>query len=254
MKNLITLIVCLMLSSVTFGQEYKLAHNTGMIVLTDVDEVTITGYDGNEIIFSGMNKDREEDSRAEGLKLFNSLGLDDNTELGINVIKDGENVKVTSVGRHDGEEITIKLPRNMGISYSHNGHNGDDIKIENVAGEINISASYNDIHLADVTGPMAIKSVYGSIEANFSTLSQTGSISLNSVYDLIDVSFPSGSAYDVNIRTPYGNIYSDVDIKAEADSDGMKNISSKKLAGKVNGGGVEVTLKSGYENVYLRKK
>jgi hypothetical protein len=252
MKTLITFIACLLISGLSIGQEFKLAHNGGKIIIADVDNVTITGYDGTEIIFSGSTHD-EVDERAKGLKLVNSLGLDDNTGLGINATKDGANVSVTGIGKQSEGKITIKLPKNMGIEYNHNSHNGEDLVIENVSGEIEVSAMYNGVKLHNVTGPMAVKSVYGSIEATFTSMSQKGSISLNSVYDVIDCSIPASAAYDVSIRTPYGNIYSDVNIDVSSNTDGMKNISSKNVTGKVNGGGVKVTLKSGYDNIYLRK-
>ncbi len=253
MKNIFTLLFAILWIAGYSQQDYKITHNTGQIKIYDVDEVNITAYDGNEIIISSpSSKSGHKDERAAGLKRFNSAGLDDNTGMGVFVEKDGEDVTVQQITSNCDCKISVKLPRNMGVYYTHGTYNGDDITIDGVGGEIEISATYNNLKLKNVTGPMAVKSVYGSIDAEFSSLSQTGSISLNSVYDHVDVSFPSASTYNVNIRTPYGDIFSDVDIKVEEKS-GMKRISSTRVNGKVNGGGVDVTLKSNYDSVYLRK-
>ena len=113
---------------------------------------------------------------------------------------------------------------------------------------------YNDVKLVNVTGPMSVKSVYGSVEANFSSLSQKGSISIHSIYDFVDVTLPATVKADVNLKTPFGNIYSDIDIDVKTTEKGMRVISGSDLKGTVNGGGVEVVLTSSYENIYLRKK
>ncbi len=252
MKKLNTLILFLALSVITYGQDYTLAHSTGKIKIEDVDELTIKGYDGSEIVVTG-NRDGDVDERASGLKLINSLGIDDNTGFGINVKEEGNDVVVTGIGNANDGRITIKLPRNMDLYYAHSDYKGGELIIEDVAGEIEVSAAYNDVHLINVTGPMAVKSIYGEIEAVFSSLSQDGSISLHSSYNLIDVTLPASSGCNINMSTPYGNIYSDVDVNIETEEGEMKRISTKKVKGTVSGGGVELTLKSGYENIYLRK-
>ena len=252
MKKLNTLILLLAFTIISYGQDFTLSHSTGKIVIEDVDAVTIKGYNGSEVVITG-ERDQEVNERAAGLKLLNSLGLDDNTGLGVNVKEEGSDVIVTGIGNSDDARITIQLPQNMGVYYSHSDYHGSDLIIEDVAGEIEVSAAYNSVHLKNVTGPMAVKSIYGNVEAHFSTLSQEGSISLHSSYNLIDVSFPSSASYNLSMSTPYGNIYSDVDVQVDAGGDGMKRISNKKVKGTVNGGGVDVTLKSGYENIYLRK-
>ncbi len=254
MKNLFTILFAFILVAGYSQEDYKIAHNTGMIKIYDVHQVSVTAYDGNEVIFSTPHSSKSDkvDERAAGLKRFNSAGLDDNTGMGLYVKKDGQDLSVQQISSNCDCDITIKLPRNMGVYYTHGTFNGDDVTIDGVQGEIEISATYNSLKLINVSGPMAVKSVYGSIDAEFSSLSQAGSISLNSVYDHVDASFPSASSYEVSIRTPYGDIFSDVDIKVE-ESNGLKRISSTRVNGTVNGGGVDVTLKSNYDNVYLRK-
>lgn len=255
MKYLYTL-VTLCFALLASAQEYKVAHNGGSIILSNVDDVKIYAYDGTEVIFSAkLERGKEESKRAEGLKVINSLGLDDNSGLGLSVQKDGENLKVIQIGDccNHGEGYTIKIPKSMGIDFSHSTHNSEDLKIYDVSKEIVVSANYTDITLEDVTGPMSIKTVYGNIEAKFAELDQNSSVSINSVYGFVDAAIPSNSKAQLSLRTPYGQIYTDFDIKMN-ETNGMKELSSKNIKGTINSGGVDFILKSGYESIYLRKK
>lgn len=248
--------ILILFSAALQAQDYKAQHASGKLILEGVDNAHITAYDGNEIVISAdVDRDSDEMERAKGLKVVNSLGLDDNTELGLSAVKDGEDFRVIGIGSGscscDGE-YEFLIPRSMGIDYSHSTYDSDDLIIEGVSEEIIVSTNYSDIELINVTGPMSIKTVYGDIEAKFEQLNQNGSVSLNSVYGLVDIGLPASTKADVSLRTPYGQILTDMDIEVEK-TDGMRELSSKRIAGTLNGGGVDLILKSGYENIYLRK-
>ncbi len=258
MKYILTILcVCLVTFAVNGQEEWSVAHNGGKLILSGIDEVKVKAYDGNEIKISAkINRNSEDSERTKGLKAINSLGLDDNTGLGVSAVKDGANFHVTQVGQcgcGDGEGYTIMIPRSMGVEYSHSTYDGDLIRITDVTKEIVISANYTDVELDGVTGPMSIKTVYGDIEAKFDQLQQESSVSLNSVYGLVDVALPNSSKANLSLRTPYGQIYTDFDIQVET-KDGMREVSAKKVSGTINSGGVDMIIKSNYENIYLRKK
>lgn len=245
--------ILILFASAVHAQEYTAQHTTGKLLLEDVDNAHITVYDGNEIIINAdVYRGSEDRERSKGLKVVNSLGLDDNTELGLSAQKNGEDFKVIGIGSgHDGT-YRFKIPRSMGVDYSHSTYDSDDLIIDGVSEEIVVSTNYSDIELLNVTGPMSIKTVYGDIEASFNTLNQEGSVSLNSVYGLVDIAVPSATKADISLRTPYGQILTDMNIQVDK-TDGMRELNSKHVVGTLNDGGVDLILKSGYENIYLRK-
>ena len=118
--------------------------------------------------------------------------------------------------------------------------------------ELEISGRYNDVYMEEVTGPALVNTVYGTIVAKFSSLSQVGPTSLVSVYDDVDVTLPANTKANIVVKTPYGEAYSDMDIEFSKNGD-MKKISST-IQGTLNGGGVDLEIKASYDNVYLRKK
>ena len=252
MKLLLLISTMCFLTMTTSAQkgEYKVNHSQGTLILSGLDDVEVIGYDGTEVIFQIDDYDEETDERAAGLKIINSMGLDDNSGLGLSVEKEGSTVTATQIASSCDSEFHVKVPRGLSVEYEHSTNQGGDVSVENVTGEIVISTSYGDVYLENVTGPMAIKSVYGSIEAVFESVSQTGSISLHSVYDLIDVTLPAATNADIDLKTPWGQIYSNMDIQV-SDSGRM---TQKAVSGSLNSGGVEIDLKSGYDNIYLRKK
>ena len=126
--------------------------------------------------------------------------------------------------------------------------------IKNIESEIEVSTLHNGIKLENVTGPMTIKTVHGEIDANFGNNIKSP-ISLMSVHGLIDVTFPAAIKANVNLATSYGEMFVDPAIKIEMDqkSDWV-TYGSNKISGKINGGGLDVTLSSTHGNIYLRKK
>lgn len=256
MKYIFTTIVALCLTyTMCNSQEYKVNFPSGKINILGVDEIKIEGYNGSEVVLKGEEKYREEDDRSRGLKLINSKGLDDNTGMGISIQKDNGELVVQQLSNDydcnsSNEMLTLMVPSSADIYIEHSTHNGDVIVVEGVSGEIETSVNYNDIYLREVTGPMAVKSVYGDIIVEFSDMSRNGSISIHSVYGLVDASVPSNIKADVSLRTPYGSVYSNLDI----DVDSKSGRSSKDIIGTVNGGGVDFSLKASYDNVYLRTK
>jgi hypothetical protein len=53
-----------------------------------------------------------------------------------------------------------------------------------------------------------------------------------------------------------GEIYTDMDIKFEKSEEqgNMRRVGGRNLQGTINGGGVEIALKTISDDIYLRKK
>ncbi|MFM8833364.1 MAG: hypothetical protein ACKOEV_07020, partial [Cytophagales bacterium] len=109
MKNttrtlIITLSVLIAAISATVAQEFKLPKTSGRLEI-HLGRVTVEGHSGNEIIFSSRDRDKDDDDgRAKGLRAINSLGLEDNTGLGINVTDKGNVVEVFQLKKMNSPE------------------------------------------------------------------------------------------------------------------------------------------------------
>jgi hypothetical protein len=255
MKTRISAIVMVLMvwASGLHAQEYKVARNSGKLVIKEVNHVTIEGYSGNEIVFSSLDGPKKKDARAEGLRSVSSIGLEDNTGFGIAVQEKQDVVEVYQMKKMDGTRLKILVPKGVTVSVSHSSPYGGGLKFKNVESEIEVSTVHNGVHLDNVTGPLTIKTVHGAIEAIFGS-NLKSPLSLVSAHGLIDITLPLATKANMKLSTSYGEIFVDPAIKIEFDekSDWVK-YGSNKINGKVNGGGLDLSLSSAHGNIYIRK-
>jgi hypothetical protein len=255
MKTRAILTLALILTSgILLAQEYKLAKSTGKLVLNGINRLTIEGSSGNEIVFVSLDGRSDKDSRAAGLQAINSMGLVDNTGVGLSVQDKGATIEVYQLSKMDGPRVKILVPKGVSVSITHSSPHGDDIKIRNCESEIESSTVHSGIKLDNVTGPLNIKTVHGEIEADFSAGIKSP-IRLISTHGLVDLTLPLATKATMTMSTSWGEILVDPALKLEIESKGdMIKYSSNSVNGKLNGGGIEIELKSTHSNIYVRKK
>jgi len=254
MKKVLTFALGLIIAGAATAQEYKIAKSTGRLEINEVNNVTIEGYNGNEIVFSSLDGSRERDSRAAGLRAISSNGLEDNTGVGLAVRENGTTYEVYQLKKMDGPRVKIMVPKGVSIYYRHTSPHGSDVKVRNVESELDISTVHNSIMLDNVTGPVKAGTAHGRIEVvlndNFK-----GPLYFSSTHGLVDVSVPASAKVDISLTAGHGEIFVDPNLKLEVPKTGeWTRYGSSKIDGKVNGGGTEMNLATSHGNIYLRKK
>jgi len=248
----ILLAIAMVVAGVAHGQEYKLAKNSGRLEIY-LGRVTVEGHNGNEIIFTSEDRDKDDDERAKGLRSVNSLGLDDNTGLGINVTDKGNVVEVHQLKKTNSPDIKILVPKGMIVYFSHDSQYGGEAHFKNLTNEIEVSAQYNSVELENVTGPLTVKTIYGHVDAVFDA-NVKGPISIVSVYGYADVTLPLATKANLKLNTSYGEIFVAPEFKIDIERKGSMIEYSDKVAGTINGGGMNIDITCNYGKVYLRKK
>ena len=251
-KNIMVLAAIVIAAGCLRAQEFKVSKNSGRLEI-NIGRVTVEGHAGNDIIFSSTDNNREKDKRAEGLRSVNSLGLEDNTGLGINVTDKGGVVTVQQLKKTNSPNIKILVPKGVIVSFSYESQYGGTAEFKNMPNEIEVSAQYNSIELENVTGPLTVKTIYGHVEASLDA-SMKDPISIVSIYGYVDVSIPVSTKANLKMSTSYGEILADPEFKIEVDRQGSMIAYSDKVSGKINGGGINIDLSCNYGKVYLRKK
>jgi len=243
----------LAISTTIHAQDYKISKSSGTLEIREVNHVTIEGHSGNEIIFSSIDENRDDDDRAKGLRAISSMGLEDNTGIGLSVVDKGNVIEVRQLKKMEGPDIKILVPKNVIVSYYHTSPHGDEIEIKNFEGQVEVSTVHNGVVLTNATGPVNIKTVHGNIDAAFGT-SIKGPINIESVHGHVDVALPVSTKATMKLKTNFGEILVDPDFKIEIEKSGNMIKYSDNVSGKINGGGVEINLSATHDNVYLRKK
>ena len=253
MKNRkIILVFALLVTGVVQAQEFKIAKTSGRLEL-NVGRVSVEGHAGNEIIFTSKNNEAEHDTRAEGLRAVNNLGLDDNTGLGIHVSDKGNVVQVYQLSKTDAPDIKVLVPKGVIVSFKYESQHGGEARFSNLTNEIEVSSVYNSIELDNVTGPLTIETTYGNVVADFNT-NIKDPVSIVSIYGFVDVTLPEATKANLKLGTSYGDIFVAPEFKIDiASKDGLKAYGDK-VNGTINGGGINIDLTCNYGKIYLRKK
>ena len=253
MKKYILAMAFGLLIGVANAQEYKLNKSSGTLEIREVNHVTIEGHSGNEIIFTSRDEDRDDDDRAKGLRAISSMGLEDNTGIGLSVVDKGNVIEVRQLKKMEGPDIKILVPKNVVVSYYHTSPHGDEIEIKNFEGKVDVSTVHNGVVLTNVTGPLNIKTVHGDIDASLGAALKSP-VNIESVHGHVDVALPVTTKANLKLSTNFGEILVDPDFKIEIEKTGDMIKYSDKVSGKINGGGIEIDLSATHNNVYLRKK
>jgi hypothetical protein len=234
------------------AQEYKVNKTTGKLVL-NLCSATIEGYEGTQVVFSSTKDEADQDPRAKGLRAINGSGFTDNTGLGISAVENGTTLEVNQVAGNVA--IKIMVPKGVIVSYNcHKLANAGTVYFKNMQNEIEVSTEYNAVKLENISGPVSVRAIYGSVDATFSNPVK-GPVSIASIYATVDVAIPLDTKANVKLSSEHGSILAAADMKIEMEKTSENDMISygNLVNGKLNGGGAEFKLTADYGKIYLRK-
>jgi hypothetical protein len=255
MKRYIIVVLFSALSLMTArAQEYKVGKASGKIIM-NLSNVLIEGYSGNEIIFSSQHpgSPKTVDPKEAGLQTINGFGYRDNTGLGISVVDKGITIEVN----HVIPDLAIKILVPKGLILSFVNHKVPDtgkVICRNLENEIEIETDDNNVFLENVTGPVAVRALYGSVDATFNKPVR-GPVSIASIHSTVDVAIPVDTKANVKLKSSQSYIMTAPDFKIEVEKskDDSVMFFGNLVTGKLNGGGADFRLASEYGKIYLRK-
>ncbi|MBC9798613.1 DUF4097 family beta strand repeat-containing protein [Sinomicrobium weinanense] len=250
MKYVKTLFITCLLSIGVNAQEYTAPlQGVEWIDIESKAEITIKSHGKNTMVIR-PDSPVEIPEKAKGLRLV-ADGVD-NTGTGFSVTQHGNRLMVKNLRKQDKGKAVIYLPASQNISVHSAGLN--DMTISGFTGEIEADTEVTgNITITDVSGPVTANSNTGKVEVIFNRVNQNSPISISTSTGEIDVSLPSDTPANFNLNSTTGNIYTNFDLNIP-DKEGLRPVSSQKVTGSVNNGGVHIRLNSATGNIYLRKK
>ena len=124
-----------------------------------------------------------------------------------------------------------------------------DVTAENIKGGVEADTVSGNVKLMGISGADVVKGKTMSGSAIYlGEISPNGRYSLNAHSGTVEMTIPSGSAFDLTASTFSGNIKTEFKVMISG------KLSKKKISGSVNGGGADINLKTFSGNVYLKKK
>lgn len=243
------LFTCAFILSASAQSDYtKALSGVEWVKIESKSGIILKTHDKNELLIK-VSARKSKSEKAKGLRLVGAGGTD-NTDVGFNVVQDGNNLIVKSLRRSEKAEIFLPKTQNVSVTNSWNG----DIYIEGFSGEVEANANLNGgLKMANLSGAVTAYSLNQGIEVSFDKVGQDAPIVIRTTNGEIDVTLPENTSADMELSSWNGDIYTNFDLQ-RPDKDGLKSVSGRNIKGSVNGGGVDIKLKSTNGTIYLRKK
>ncbi len=244
--------------SACYAQEFKYDVKQANQVFIDnlSGGINIEEISGSQLIIESSRFEKPE--RADGLKSLYNSGAEDNTNIGLQVKMNGSVIEIVGASKQaEDAHYTFKIPKGVNLKINYRSHYaGDDIKVKNFSSELEVSILNPGIQLENVTGPVILNLTNGDIDIDFGTVNQNSPISLHATNGIIDITLPANTPANIAMSTINGEIFTNFDIDFDKkEKDGLSYIGGgQKINGKINGGGVDIKLKTINDNIYLRKK
>ena len=178
--------------------------------------ITVKGYSGKEVIVDAVIREKmvqeepiKKNEKAAGLKLIqvNSTGL---------TVREDENVMRIGVNSfRQAVDLTIQVPFKTSLQLQ--GHQGGDITVTDVEGELDVTNFNGSVILTDVSGSAIAHSYNGEVKAVFKKINPDEPMSFTSWNGDIDVTLPSSAKANMKLKSDRGNIYTDFDLQLVKD-------------------------------------
>ena len=244
-------------------------------------DITVTAYDGSEIVIvttegdedesvfgpefeeefefePGFGEEEEEDDDVAGVQRPSREGLRQirNNAIGVTAEENANTVAVTTDWGHNSVDLEISVPRRTSVRV--NMHQGDDLAVSGVVGDHELMNMQGDIG-----GSAVINTANGDIVASLTELTPGMPMSFTSFNGDIDVALPATLSATLVINAGHGDIFSDFDFTAqpatpvvESSPDGRNRHFRLESAMRavVGGGGPEVRFQTFNGDVVVRRR
>lgn len=250
--NLMKIVAGLILASLiafdATAQEFKIKLSKGdKLKLENIrGSIYVEQHSGNELIVQAPSASTP--TKAKGLTLMGSKI--DNTGASLNQKKEGKVLTLTGI-RRKKIKYYIKVPKGVSLKAHLRGLHTEYLEVKNFDDEIEVNVNYAKVTLDGVSGPVLLNATYKGAKVVFNKINQDKPSSIVSPYGDVDVTLPANTKANITAKSSYGEIYTNMDIKLSGDP---KRRTSSTVKGTLNGGGVEIEVRSPYKNVYIRKK
>lgn len=256
--SILALLTCMSVAALAqTANEYKMTpkgdvSQTTIVIENLFADLVIEGTSSSEITIQTDNYEGIPE-KAKGLKPLSSTGPE-NTGIGLNVMQEGNIIKISGASRKSDGEYYFKVPKNIKLKVDLNSWQAGDFQASGLTNEVEVKTQNGDLVLENITGPLVAYSISGDIEVDFSTINQSTPTSITTTSGDVDITLPASTKGNFKLSTVSGEIYTDVEFNF-ADDEKMTRWGGGMTAdATLNGGGVDITFKSISGDVYIRRK
>jgi hypothetical protein len=240
------------------GQEVMVVATVREKKVGEEDEVHVElGEALRERVVERAKKVAGQDQKTAGLKKIPLPG-----STGLTIEEENNTMEIRTSVMRQAVDLEIQVPSTTSLELS--SLMGGSITVEGVNGDIDVNNMNGRIKLAAVSGTVLAHSMSGGIEVVFKEVTQGKPMSFSTMSGDIDVTLPASTKANLKMKTDYGEIFSDFEIKIDPTPQkvseepqregGRYRISfDKYYLGSINGGGPEYLFKTFQGDILIRK-
>jgi len=129
-------------------------------------------------------------------------------------VTEENNVMTISSGRlSGGSGVELQVPARTNLKLST--VNGDQILVERIEGDIEVTAVNGSIMLTDVSGAAVVHSTNGEVKVTLRQLTPQKPMSFTSFNGDVDVTLPTNTKANLKMRTDHGEVLTDFDVQIQ---------------------------------------
>ena len=217
-------------------------------------------YTGREIPGANGRGNRGRNELPEGMhRIGGARGLD--------ITEESNTVRVNSQGIFGGmaRDMVIQVPAQTSVNVKTMF--GGSMTIENISGDIEAENFNGQVTINNASGSVVAHSMNGKILVSLDRVTADKSMSFSTFNGDVDVTLPADTKARFKMRTDFGDIYTDFDVKMEANAAPVveeqkdKSGRSKRRvrvdgtqSGTINGGGPEMQFTTFNGRILIHKK
>lgn len=241
-----------------------------LVVEGGTGSLTIRAYDGQDAIIEytgreipGANVRGNRGGRNEPPAGMHRIG----GSRGLDITEESNTVKVNSQGIFGGtaRDMVIQVPAQTSVNVKTMF--GGSMTLENIAGDIEAENFNGQVTINNASGSVVAHSMNGKILVSLSKVPPDKSMSFSTFNGDVDVTLPADTKARFKMRTDFGEIYTDFDVKMEANAPPVvqeekdnKGKTRRRVrvdgteTGTINGGGPEMQFTTFNGRILIHKK
>jgi DUF4097 and DUF4098 domain-containing protein YvlB len=201
--------------------------STGRVSLENINgNVTVTGWDRNEVQIDAVKKARDQQKLDEA-------------RIEVDANSDSVEIKTKYPEGHTNNNpatVTYELHVPRLAHLDHINLVNGSLEVSQVNGEIDANLVNGKTDLHELSGRLNISAINGTITANFRTLENVKDIRLKSVNGAINLGLPASPNAEVSASTVNGGIYTDFPLQVKG------KFMGHHLDGTLGSGGTRIEL------------
>ena len=225
--------------------------------------VTVKGYEGKDVLveysgggFPGPRRRAQEPAPSGMHRIGGNRAFD---------VSESSNTVTVKAGGPWGSDVTIQTPVDTSVTVTT--LNGRQISIDNISGEIEANNTNGAVNITNASGAVVAHSMNGRVVASLNRVPPDKMMSFSTMNGTVDVTLPADAKATFKMRADNGDIFSDFDVKLEAQSapqvveekDRKGNTRRRARTdgtqtGSINGGGPEMQFTTFNGRIVIHKK